>query len=68
VSDDEGVRYSLETGAVYGTPQHVAEQIAALRQAGVQHLLCQLSFGYLAHEKIMASMRRFGEQVMPHFR
>ena len=68
VSDDEGVRYSLDTGAVYGTPPHVAEQIAELRQAGVQHLLCQLSFGYLAHEKIMTSMRRFSEQVMPQFR
>lgn len=68
VSDAEGVRYTLDTGAIYGTPQHVAEQVAALRQAGVQHLLCQMSFGYIAHDKIMASMRRFGEQVMPAFR
>jgi alkanesulfonate monooxygenase SsuD/methylene tetrahydromethanopterin reductase-like flavin-dependent oxidoreductase (luciferase family) len=68
VSDAEGVRYSLDTGAVYGTSQRVADQVAALRQAGVQHLLCQMSFGYMAHDRIMASMRRFGEQVMPAFR
>jgi alkanesulfonate monooxygenase SsuD/methylene tetrahydromethanopterin reductase-like flavin-dependent oxidoreductase (luciferase family) len=53
---------------VYGTSQRVADQVAALRHAGVQHLLCQMSFGYMAHDKIMASMRRFGEQVMPALR
>jgi hypothetical protein len=26
-----------------------------------------MSFGYLAHEKILASMRRFGEHVIPAF-
>ena len=31
-------------------------------------VLCQMSFGYLPHERIMASMRRFGEAVMPRFR
>lgn len=67
VSDAEGVRFSLETGALYGTPQRVAEQVAALRQAGVHHLLCQMSFGYMTHAQIMASMQRFGAQVMPHF-
>src|SRR5262249_36556946 len=68
VSDEEGVRWSLETGALYGTPKRVAGQVAELRDAGVRHLLCQLSFGYLPHAKIPASMRRFGEEVMPVFR
>jgi hypothetical protein len=27
-----------------------------------------MSFGYLAHDKILASMRRFGEHVLPAFR
>jgi alkanesulfonate monooxygenase SsuD/methylene tetrahydromethanopterin reductase-like flavin-dependent oxidoreductase (luciferase family) len=68
VSDDEGVRWSLETGSLCGTPARVAEQVAELRDAGVRHLFGQLSFGYLAHEKIVASMRRFATDVMPHFR
>jgi len=68
VSDEEGTRWSLETGALYGTAKRVTEQVAELRDAGVQHLLAQLSFGYLPHEKITASMRRFAEDVMPHFR
>jgi hypothetical protein len=31
-------------------------------------VLCQMSFGYLGHERIVDSMKRFGEQVMPAFR
>jgi alkanesulfonate monooxygenase SsuD/methylene tetrahydromethanopterin reductase-like flavin-dependent oxidoreductase (luciferase family) len=68
VSDAEAVRWSLDTGAIYGTADRVAEQVAALHAAGVRHLLCQLSFGYLPHDKITASMRRFSAEVMPKFR
>jgi alkanesulfonate monooxygenase SsuD/methylene tetrahydromethanopterin reductase-like flavin-dependent oxidoreductase (luciferase family) len=68
VSHEEGVRWSLETGALCGTAKRVAEQVAALREAGVGHLLTQLSFGYLPHAKIVASMRRFADEVMPRFR
>jgi alkanesulfonate monooxygenase SsuD/methylene tetrahydromethanopterin reductase-like flavin-dependent oxidoreductase (luciferase family) len=68
VSDADGTRWSLETGALYGTAKRVAEGVQELREAGVQHLLCQLSFGYLPHEKIVTSMQRFAENVMPSFR
>jgi hypothetical protein len=34
----------------------------------VQHLLCQTGFGGMSHEQNLASMRRFGEEVMPAFR
>jgi alkanesulfonate monooxygenase SsuD/methylene tetrahydromethanopterin reductase-like flavin-dependent oxidoreductase (luciferase family) len=68
VPDEEGTRWSLETGALYGTAKQVAEQLDELRGAGVGHLFAQLSFGYLPHEKIVASMRRFAAEVMPRFR
>ncbi len=68
VSDEDALRYVLETGSVYGSPAHVQEQLAALRDAGVQHVLCQMGFGDMAHDKVMTSMRRFGEQVMPALR
>jgi alkanesulfonate monooxygenase SsuD/methylene tetrahydromethanopterin reductase-like flavin-dependent oxidoreductase (luciferase family) len=68
VSDEDGVRYSLETSTLCGTSRHVAEQIAELRDAGVHHVLCQMSYGYLAQTAIMESMRRFGEDVIPKFR
>ena len=67
VSEEEAVRFSLATGALVGTPARVAEQVAELRDAGVHHVLAQMSFGYLGHERIMASMRRFGLEVMPAF-
>jgi alkanesulfonate monooxygenase SsuD/methylene tetrahydromethanopterin reductase-like flavin-dependent oxidoreductase (luciferase family) len=68
VSDADGVRHSLEVAARYGTADRVADQVAEMRDAGVYHVLCQISYGYLPHARIMASMRRFGEQVMPRFR
>jgi alkanesulfonate monooxygenase SsuD/methylene tetrahydromethanopterin reductase-like flavin-dependent oxidoreductase (luciferase family) len=68
VADEAGVKFALENGAIYGTPADVAERIAEIRDAGVHHLLAQMSFGYLAHDQIMASMRRFGEGVIPRFR
>jgi len=46
----------------------VRDQVAELRDAGVQHLLCQTGFGAMSHEQNLASMRRFGEEVMPAFR
>jgi alkanesulfonate monooxygenase SsuD/methylene tetrahydromethanopterin reductase-like flavin-dependent oxidoreductase (luciferase family) len=68
VSDDDAVRWSLGTGAIVGTAERVAEQVAALHDAGVRHLLCQLSFGYLPHERITDSMHRFAASVIPRFR
>jgi alkanesulfonate monooxygenase SsuD/methylene tetrahydromethanopterin reductase-like flavin-dependent oxidoreductase (luciferase family) len=68
VSDEEGVRYALDLTALYGTADRVAEQVAALRDAGVQHVLCQLSTGFLPHARILDSMRRFGDDVIPSFR
>jgi alkanesulfonate monooxygenase SsuD/methylene tetrahydromethanopterin reductase-like flavin-dependent oxidoreductase (luciferase family) len=68
VGDDDAVRYVLATGSLYGSPSRVRDQVAELRDAGVQHLLCQTGFGDMSHEQNLVSMRRFGEDVMPLFR
>ncbi len=68
VKDDVAIPYVLETGSLYGTPRRVREQVTELADAGVQHLLCQTGFGAMNHARNLASMRRFGEQVMPAFR
>ena len=68
VSDDDGVRYALEASSIYGTAARVAEQVAAIRDAGIHHVLCQMSTGYLPHPRVMDSMRRFGDEVIPRFR
>jgi alkanesulfonate monooxygenase SsuD/methylene tetrahydromethanopterin reductase-like flavin-dependent oxidoreductase (luciferase family) len=68
VSHEDGVRYSLASATLCGTADRVADMVAELRDAGVHHVLCQLSHGYLPHERIMESMRGFGERVLPRFR
>ena len=68
VGDGEAIPYALTTGSLYGSARRVREQVAELRDAGVRHLLCQTGFGAMSHEQNLASLRRFGEQVMPAFR
>jgi len=67
VGNDEAIAFVLETGSLYGSPARVREQVAELRDVGVRHLLCQTGFGDMSHEQNLASMRRFGELVMPAF-
>jgi alkanesulfonate monooxygenase SsuD/methylene tetrahydromethanopterin reductase-like flavin-dependent oxidoreductase (luciferase family) len=68
VSDSEAIPYVLSTGSLYGSPARVRQQVAELAEVGVRHLLCQTGFGAMSHEQNLASMRRFGEHVMPAFR
>jgi alkanesulfonate monooxygenase SsuD/methylene tetrahydromethanopterin reductase-like flavin-dependent oxidoreductase (luciferase family) len=67
VSHEEGAAMAIKTGSIFGSPKKVKEQVAELHDAGVRHLLCQTGFGSMSNELNLASMRRFGEQVMPHF-
>ncbi|MFV0298756.1 MAG: LLM class flavin-dependent oxidoreductase [Hyphomicrobiaceae bacterium] len=68
VSEEEGIRFALANGTIIGTVDDVAEQFAELKAAGIGHVLAQMSFGYLGHERIRASMRRFGEKIIPRFK
>ncbi len=67
VSEAEALAYVLDTGTIFGAPARVREQVAELREAGVRHLLCQTGFGDMRHDEAMASMRRFGQEVLPAF-
>lgn len=67
VQDEEALRYTLDTGSLYGDVAHVMGQVEELRDAGVQHLLCQTGFGDMSHSQNVSSMRRFGREVMPRF-
>ena len=67
VSDAVALPYTLESGCLYGSPARVKEQVAELRDVGVRHLLCQTGFGDMSHDRNLASMRRFGEEIMPAF-
>jgi alkanesulfonate monooxygenase SsuD/methylene tetrahydromethanopterin reductase-like flavin-dependent oxidoreductase (luciferase family) len=67
-AEAEGIAWALRSGTLIGSAEDVAEQVAELRDAGVHHLLCQMSFGYLDHARITRSMRRFAQRVVPAFR
>ncbi len=67
VRDTDALPFVLSSGCLYGSPARVREQVAELRDVGVRHLLCQTGFGDMSHEQNIASMRRFGEEVMPAF-
>ena len=67
IGDSEAIAFVLATGSLFGSPARVCEHVAELRDVGVQHLLCQTGFGAMSHDQNIASMRRFGEQVMPAF-
>src|SRR5262249_7492483 len=67
-SEEEGLSFTLRSGALIGTASDVTEQIAELHEAGAGHILCQMRFGFLGHERIKASMRRFCERVISGFR
>ena len=68
VPDSVAIPFALQTGSLYGSAKRVREQVAELRDVGVRHLLCQTGFGAMDHAQNLASMHRFGEQVMPAFR
>ena len=55
----------VEHAFVAGTPKRVAEQIAALKQAGVRNLLLNVNVGQLPPEQVERSMRLFGAKVLP---
>jgi len=58
--------YVIETGSLYGSPKRVREQVAEIARGRAAPAL-QTGFGAMSHEQNIASMRRFGEQVMPAF-
>lgn len=51
---------------IVGTPQQVAEQVAALAAAiPITHLACDISLNGVAHERIARSLDLLGREVVP---
>ncbi len=50
-----------------GSPKRVSEQIAELRDAGVRNLMLNVNVGEMPQDKVEASMKLFGEKVLPKF-
>jgi alkanesulfonate monooxygenase SsuD/methylene tetrahydromethanopterin reductase-like flavin-dependent oxidoreductase (luciferase family) len=58
----------VEHAFLAGTPKRVAEQVAALREAGVRNVLLNVNVGQMPPEQVEHSMKLFGEKVLPMFR
>ena len=58
----------VEHAFLAGTPKRVAEQVAALREAGVRNVLLNVNVGQMPPEQVERSMKLFGEKVLPLFR
>ena len=55
-----------EISAMYGNPDHIAEQLEELREAGAGYVLIN-GGGSGGGARGRASLRRFAREVMPHF-
>jgi alkanesulfonate monooxygenase SsuD/methylene tetrahydromethanopterin reductase-like flavin-dependent oxidoreductase (luciferase family) len=52
----------------FGSPDTVAAKIDEMRRIGVGQVLCWMSFGGLAQDRVRRSMELFAREVMPRFR
>jgi alkanesulfonate monooxygenase SsuD/methylene tetrahydromethanopterin reductase-like flavin-dependent oxidoreductase (luciferase family) len=60
--------FLYEHGVTFGDPGRVVERIQRLQEeAGINYYQGWFNFGSLDHELALASLKRFGEKVMPKF-
>ena len=67
---DEPRTYESELANNYFcTPDQCVERISELQsQHGISYFGANFAFGSMAHDKVMASMKLFAEEVMPKFK
>ncbi len=59
---------ALDQAAIAGDPEEVADKIRAHHEAlGVSYFMGSFSRGGVPHDRVLQSMRLFGEKVMPRF-
>jgi len=64
--NEPGVDDLLEHMLIIGTPDTCIRQIKRLReQVGISHFNCNFWFGDLEHKRVLRSMERFAQEVMP---
>ena len=60
-------RARCEDVMLFGSPDHIAERIGQLREAGVEKLIFFVNFGGIAHQRVLDSLALFAAEVMPQF-
>lgn len=58
----------VEDRLFIGSPETVRRKVAELQAVGVGEIICWMSFGGLAPEKVRRSMELFASEVIPAFR
>lgn len=52
---------------IIGEPAECIEKVAAYAELGIEHICCFMEFGKTELDLAEASLRRFGDRVLPHF-
>ena len=52
---------------LFGSPDHIADRIANLRDSGVENLIFFVNFGGIDHQMVLDSLELFAKEVMPYF-
>ena len=67
--EEDFKREDVRQNLLLGTPEEVTEQIERLKEEiGVDYVIFRSRYGTGPHmEEAMASLRLFGEKVIPHF-
>jgi alkanesulfonate monooxygenase SsuD/methylene tetrahydromethanopterin reductase-like flavin-dependent oxidoreductase (luciferase family) len=52
---------------VVGDPDHCLRRFQALKDAGVNHVLCAIGAGVVPTREVRESMRIVAERILPHF-
>ena len=60
-------RDSCEDVMLFGSPDHIAERISQLQDAGAENLIFFVNFGGIEHRKVLQSLELFAAEVMPQF-
>jgi alkanesulfonate monooxygenase SsuD/methylene tetrahydromethanopterin reductase-like flavin-dependent oxidoreductase (luciferase family) len=54
---------------IFGNPERCVQRIKNIKQGlGLTYMLFEVNYGGMAHEKVMKSLERFAQYVMPHVR
>jgi len=54
-------------GIIFGSPERIVERIHNIKEGlNLTYMLLEVNFGGMAHAKVLRSLERFGEDVLPH--
>jgi alkanesulfonate monooxygenase SsuD/methylene tetrahydromethanopterin reductase-like flavin-dependent oxidoreductase (luciferase family) len=65
---DPAVPGNYNPDQAYGTADDAIAHVEALREVGVDEVMCLIQMGTITQDVAMETIRQWGEKVIPHFR